>query len=324
MALPQHNNSMFARSPRNGISNPRRGLSSLTLMIMTAIPSFLLGSLFTVLAGYTSRGANDASASSNINNIEQRLRELQQQKKADVDRLVKEATSGGNLEQFCAEHAGRALENHLEHDEANKQQAQLFPSDTMGRFAVAMGAVSKQEFTELYDLGVPLDRVSSGSEDMLMLYSSSKALPNNFGEDFNQIVHLDAKDAVENCEFLNILLTDHGNRKQCIAIVPQYESYHLQKWMRVNPHSGKLDSQAELQLVSRGHQTNGLDQFEPPDLRRDTRKHWQMLERYFANVDDVLDELKPLLQKIAIDNTVIVMVCFANLLLLVPSSPYLW
>jgi len=236
------------------------------------------------------------------------MRTLQADKQKEVERLVRQKTTGGNLEKLCADHAGRALENHLEHDEAAKAASNLFPSETVGRFAVAMGSVSKQEFTDTYDLGVPLDPPKSGSEDILILYSSAKALPTSFGEDHNQIQHLSMPDAVENCQYLNVLLTDHGNRQQCIAIVPQYESYHLQKWMRVDKH-GKLDGASDLQLVSRGLQSNGVDQFDPPDLKHDTRKHWHMLERYFANVDEVLAELEPILQKIAVQNTVIVMVC---------------
>ena len=313
MALPQHNNINLVPSRSRGVNNSYqqrsnssgRAFTPLTIMILTAVPSFLLGSFSSILMGFASRSSGSGIGSDTAADMEQRLRALQQQQQKQSP------LSAAEVERLCAPHAGRALENHLEHDAAHQQQAELFPSETMGRFAVAMGAVNKQEFTDLHDLGVPLDRPTAGSEDILLLYNSAMALPNNFGEDHNQIVHLDAKDAVENCEYLNIVLTDHGSRKQCIAIIPQYESYHLQKWMRVEPRSGRLDAKAELQLVSRGHQSNGMDQFEPPDLAKHTRQHWLMLERYFANVDDVLKELKPILQKIAIDNTVIVMVGIA-------------
>ena len=113
------------------------------------------------------------------------------------------------------------------------------------------------------------------------------------------------EDAVESCEYLNVVLTDHGNRHQCLAIIPQYESYHVQKWMRLDD-SSKVDPKAELKLVSRG-QKNGPNEFNPPS-ESDTRKHWEMLQQYFQNVDDVLGDLKPILSKIAVDNTVIVMV----------------
>jgi hypothetical protein len=37
----------------------------------------------------------------------------------------------------------------------------------------------------------------------------------------------------------------------------------------------------------------------------DTRRNWDMLRTYLNSIDDVLAELKPMVQKIAIKNTVI-------------------
>jgi len=79
--------------------------------------------------------------------------------------------------------------------------------------------------------------------------------------------------------------------------------------MRVPP-SGKtraLDSKLPLISVSRGHQSNGREQFEPPKTK-DTNRHWDMLRQYLSSIDDVLGELRPIVEKIAVKNTVIVMV----------------
>jgi hypothetical protein len=75
--------------------------------------------------------------------------------------------------------------------------------------------------------------------------------------------------------------------------------------MRV-PKSGfrELNSKYPLEPVSRGHQSNGREQFMPPKAV-DTRRNWDMLRTYLNSVDDVLDELKPMVQKIATKNTVI-------------------
>lgn len=287
---------------------PTKKISNLALVVVAAIPSFLLGTLWANVISQTVLSPFSPSAASG--GIEQRMRDLQMQKEKDVERLVALKTSGGNLERLCADHAGRALENHLEHDQAAKEATSLFNADAVGRFAVAMSAVSKQEFTDTYDLGVPLDSPKSGSEDILLLYSSNRALPTDFREeDHSQIQHLELPNALENCEYLNVVLTDHsGSRKQCLAIVPQYESYHLQKWMRVDP-KGKLNVNSPLQLVSRGRTSDGMENFQPPDLESETRKHWIVLERYFANLNAVLEEIKPILMQIAIQNTVVVMVC---------------
>lgn len=60
--------------------------------------------------------------------------------------------------------------------------------------------------------------------------------------------------------------------------------------------------------MSRGHQSNGREQFEPPK-QIDTNRNWDMLRQYLDSIDSVLEELKPIVDKIAIQNTIIVMVC---------------
>lgn len=60
--------------------------------------------------------------------------------------------------------------------------------------------------------------------------------------------------------------------------------------------------------VSRGHQSNGREQFLPPK-EIDTNRNWDMLKQYLNSLDDVLAELKPIVNKISVKNTVIVMVC---------------
>lgn len=210
---------------------------------------------------------------------------------------------------LCKQHTDRVLDQHAETEEAAQAANHLLPLATLGRFAVGISRVGKQEFTDMYDLGVPLDPPSAGAEEVLILYSNEKAMPSSFPpEDANTIPTLNMPEAVEHCEYMNVVLTDHGRRNQCIVIMPQYESYHLQKWMRINDN-GQLDSGRELQMVSRGHTDRGRDNFAPPELEEHTVPHWAMLQRYFATVDDVLGELKPILQRIARKNTVIVMVC---------------
>ena len=242
------------------------------LMLVSAVPSFFLGTLWSA--------SNDPKSLS------------------PVELLL-----------LCREHTQRALDHHAETEEAAQAANSLLPAATLGRYAVAMSRVGKQEFTDTYDLGVPLDPPSAGAEEILILYSNEKAMPSSFSvEDMNSVPTINMPEAVEHCEYMNILLTDHGRRNQCIAIMPQYESYHLQKWMRLN-EKGALDGTKELQMVSRGHTDRGRDNFAPPELEEHTRPHWTMLSRYFATVDEVLAELKPILARLARQNTVIVMVC---------------
>jgi len=188
----------------------------------------------------------------------------------------------------------------------------LFP-ETVQKFAYGMSHVTKQEFTDKFELGVPLDIPSKGSEGVIIMYNSRAALPKNQQSlPQTSVNSMSIDEAVENCEFMNVILTHHDSpRKQCTAIIPQYESYHIQKWMRVKEGKKKmeLDLKNDLVLVPRGQQPNGIDSFKPPVFDNHTRRSWELLKKYLASVDDVLAELKPIVDKIKIKNTVIVMVC---------------
>ena len=225
-----------------------------------------------------------------------------------------------------------ATENTSNIQKQQQQPQPFFPADTMGRFAVGLARTPKANFTRHLDLGVPVDLPSPGASDVLLLYSHPKALPDGYNnqkqkqndhtdEDHSSNVVppqiLDSAAALQHCDYLNVILTDRsGSRQQCVAIVPQYESYHVQKWMRIIDHddqkTGKLAAKdkGKLQMVSRGHQANGRDQFHPPGLEH-ARKNWDLLQRYLQNLDAVLAELREILPEIANDqdNTVIVMVC---------------
>jgi hypothetical protein len=189
-----------------------------------------------------------------------------------------------------------------------------FPS-TVQKYAVGMARTSKLEFAESLDMGVPLDIPAplGGDEDILILYQRPQALPKSYphssAASSSNIPLLSMESAVENCDYLNIILTDHSkSRNQCIALVPQYESYHIQKWMRVGGGKKKLEHTAPLQMVSRGYQSNGLNSFAPP-ADKHIRQNWELLQKYFATFDESLADLKPLVEKIAKDRTVVVMVC---------------
>ena len=173
-----------------------------------------------------------------------------------------------------------------------------------------MARTSKIDFFHQMDIGVPMDIPKSGDTDVLLLYQRTAALPPGYSKavagDNTGIPAIDMQHAVQNCDFVNVVLTDHGTRNQCIAIIPQYESYHVQKWIRAGPEG--LDSTKDLKLVSRGYQANGKSQFIPPG-KRQIAQNWDMLSKYFAAFPEVMKELKPLVEKVATPGrTVTVMV----------------
>jgi hypothetical protein len=190
-----------------------------------------------------------------------------------------------------------------------------FPSTTQN-YAVGMARTSKADFVQMIDTGVPVDLPKDGDSDVLLLYSSHHALPDDYASQSssaNIIPPLEVADALQHCDFLNIVMTDHskGSRNQCIAIMPQYESYHVQKWMRLGrTQDGKpgVQRDAPLKAVSRGMQSNGRDQFSPPQASH-IQQNWGLLSKYFSSYQESLAELKPLVEKVATaKKTVTVMV----------------
>ena len=182
----------------------------------------------------------------------------------------------------------------------------------VGNYMSTIGLVSKNNLTAALDLGVPLDPASKlGSTHATVFYMRP---PHNDESLRGQVVSFDddAGAALASCDTLHVLLSDHsGQRQQCLAIVPNYESFYLQRYMRINPKTHKAtsnDASQPLQLVGRGLKANGRNEFQP--VTTDTaQKAVAMLKTYFASLDDVLAELKVILERIAIQKTVIVMVC---------------
>lgn len=188
---------------------------------------------------------------------------------------------------------------------SNTNSANPFP-ETVNRFVVGMAHTTQENFTKTYDLGVPIDRpVKEGDTGVLILYNTPESMPR---KRHTGLEPLSALEATQNCDQMNVVLSYHeGRRKQCLAIVPQYESFHIQKWMRVpedegRPHHG----QHKLRMVPRGHSLSGNSAFHPPHHEKHTKKHWKMLETYLDSIEDVLAELKPIVSRIKKNNAIVV------------------
>ena len=204
-----------------------------------------------------------------------------------------------------------ALQNQsLEH--TSRDTDPRFPKD-MSHLIVGMGQVDRDEFADKFNLGLPLDMSDSTNKKVLMLYGSKQSVPSDQfhrNEALSQttIPTTSADEATANCDFLNVVLQDHsGRRRQCMAVLGQYEAFHIQKFMRL-PKSGKLDPTAPLRLVNRGAQSSGRLSVSPPDLKT-TENNWKSLEKYLGLIDGALDTLRPLARKAAVNNTVVVQVC---------------
>ena len=223
----------------------------------------------------------------------------------------------------------RGLSNRLADDKQNNikvtsdiegRTPPRFPSETAD-LMVGMTRVNRDDFSKSFDLGVPLDDSTPRNSQVLILHQTRLSLPDNTMHatealGMTQAPLLTAEEATENCDILAIALLEHptsGNRKQCLAVMGQYESWHLQKFMRLPIRTNvtttkSLDSRLPLRYVNRGAQPSGRVGNIVPTMET-TRVYWEILSKYLESFDKNLEALAPIVKPMAKQNTIVVMVC---------------
>ena len=177
--------------------------------------------------------------------------------------------------------------------------------DTVKKLVSGVGRVDRDAFFQAFDVGVPKDKSDKGNEEVLILYSHDNAMPE---KGVSQV--LSPEDATKYCHSMKIVFTEPHQKNQCLAIVGQWESYHVYKYMRLPPGQEKkveVDEKHPLRYVSRLHGAKGLQQQIPYPAK--VKEYDATLVTYLSSLDTILDELKPIAQKAAKDDTIIVMVC---------------
>jgi hypothetical protein len=201
----------------------------------------------------------------------------------------------------------------IQQEETTKRKSP-FPH-TLSNMFVDFATVPRDKFNNLMEIGVPLDETTRGAEEVLVLYTSIGSLPNDKGT-HQEKVGIEPKEALENCHTVKVILQENAVRKhvnQCIAIVPQWESYAVHKFMRVpDPLSsdrGKaVNLTYPLRYVARTQRTDGAIPG-VPSVTQDT------LHEYLQNYSRLLQELKPFLKEVMHRNkkttarTIIVLTC---------------
>lgn len=221
----------------------------------------------------------------------------------------------------------------------NDDTASRFPVGVRD-FMVGLSVVDRDAFAAAFNLGVPLDESGVQNQEVMILYQSRAALPNDAFAATEAVSQTaipaisSVDEAVANCDYLNLILTDHTpkERRQCTALMGQYEAFHIQKYMRLpvekptvadesdidpissitsgNAYSKKMDHTLPLRFVNRGAQSNGRKSTNPPSQEQ-TMAYWNVLQKYLGNFERMLEELKLILERVADreTNTVIVLVC---------------
>jgi len=245
---------------------------SIVLMISVAMVSFFAGTIFTAHMNMECIGGSGHGGSDH-HFMDAKVEELAQRRVSDLQAMSASSTS--SLVKF---------------------------PDTTKNYAQGLVRMPKTDFFQHFDIGVPMDVPREKDSDVLLLYNRERAFPNAYKDpsmltDASSIPQLETKDAVQHCDYVHVILTDHANDKnQCTAIVPNYESYHIQKWMRLGDKG--VDPTKDFSLVSRGITSKGRQSFKTPSTKN-IYENWDVLKTYFGAFQDAINELRPLVEKVA-------------------------
>jgi hypothetical protein len=185
---------------------------------------------------------------------------------------------------------------------------------SMDKLFAGASRVNRDEFMQQFDLGVPPDATTPGNQEALILYHSPKSLPDASMEATvagGPLPQLSVQDATLHCDTLKIILTEPSRPKQCMAIVGQWESYNIHKYMRLPPDNIRtgIDSTLPLRNVARTHSANkGKSQVIPKTFNVEAYDQG-VLAPYLTALKGTLARLKPVAVKVAKDNTIVVLVC---------------
>mmetsp|Transcript_40233 Transcript_40233/g.85673 ORF Transcript_40233/g.85673 Transcript_40233/m.85673 type:complete len:648 (-) Transcript_40233:46-1989(-) len=287
-----------------------RTLTWVLIVLCASFLSFYLG----VWTGI--HAASGLGGERKLNNVTKNLSDGELQRK--VEALAKQKVKA-QLEDLCkkmpsvtpkdAGQKGQSSQNNF------RGGSNLFPK-SLSHFALGLVRVAKDDLMQTFDFGVP---PNPNTEDMdaLILYNKKEALPSDenvaraarYEDPSKQLPHLSAKTATENCDTMNVVLIDNpGNTRQCFALVGgQYQSYHVQRWMRRPENYGQLDPKMSLKLTSRAWTAGGKQEFYPPTPRQ-AKRHQERLLTYLNEADGIKSRLKQVLQKMN-QKTVVIMTC---------------
>jgi hypothetical protein len=199
----------------------------------------------------------------------------------------------------------------------------LLPPSLSQLFAGA-AVVNRTDFVQHVDIGVPYLTSQPGNEEVLVLYTSEGSFPSGSDGDAvargSPLVSIDsAQKALENCLAVKVLLLQPRKPDQCVAIMGQWESYHLHLFRRIPKRKPRESMKAEdmvpskehaLQYVSRGVNELGV---EAKGLgipsKYATNKYLPEMLDYMSKQASTLQRLEPVVKEAAGERgrTVVVM-----------------
>ena len=194
-----------------------------------------------------------------------------------------------------------------------------------------LAIVNRSDFIKKFDTGSPTEfhkyetataasdpssaAKNNNNNQVVILYenNSKEATHTNTHQ---QVLYSSLEDATEKCNELNVIQyepsSSGGNSKKCLALVPGVPSYHIPRFVRIkDKNKDSSNTRLEdkpLELVPRGTEGSQLNYHRPSppdDNQMKTASQW--LADYLQSIDRVLKELNPIIAKVAINNTIVVM-----------------
>jgi hypothetical protein len=176
-------------------------------------------------------------------------------------------------------------------------QKRSFSHSISKDFIHGMVWTPRNEFRQLYDVGYPLEPVMNAKQrrgNVMILYASKEARPNSYNtEEYLLSTMNDTNMATENCEEIQLLVTDHLPGKKCIALMQHWgPSANVHRFAR-NHKSHKME------YVSHFSEHHDAFHWNRKHPRRLTKEAWRNLAKYIQNYDSAMEELKPIADKVA-------------------------
>eukprot|EP00980_Cylindrotheca_fusiformis_P002990 scaffold692_cov118-Cylindrotheca_fusiformis.AAC.12 len=168
-------------------------------------------------------------------------------------------------------------------------------SKTRKRFVRHMSWIPRENFTEKFDVGIPIEAMGGLNEkhSVLLLHTTT----NKHFDEGEQ----DPIEATEQCQELSLIVTDRKRTKRCVAIMENWGgSSHIYRFWR-DPTS----KDSPLAQAGRFHsdKPGGANRWQKPPPRDMTKKSWILLRNYLNHYTATLEALEPIAKKVSSAST---------------------
>lgn len=215
-----------------------------------------------------------------------------------------------------------SLSNELPRVAVSDDIARPTVPSSLTKLAALVARIDRSDFIANHDFGIPWDETTPGNEEVLLFHSSRYSMPNSkpisrkeantsTGSVLSSLPFYAARDATRNCQDLRVVLVSPNQKYQCLALVGQWNSYHVHKLLRrdVAPRT-KRNANATFSYVSRLDSPKSPATWVPPKASALTEDYGAALRSYLQNIPETIQRLQPIAEKVGQnDKTIVVMVC---------------